>query len=61
LKNLTIKRGSAVESEPNEEDTRYPATYIAGCYNKVISNIEGRPVQTEDLVNFPNWTRITFK
>jgi len=54
-------RGAAEESTREEEDFRYPATYIAGGYNRVKSEIGGKVVETEDLVNFPNWTRITFR
>ncbi|MFJ1730534.1 glycoside hydrolase family 65 protein [Streptomyces sp. NPDC088254] len=33
----------------------YPATYVAGCYNRLESTVAGRRVVNEDLVNLPNW------
>lgn len=36
----------------------YPGTYRAGCYNRLESEIQGDLVETESLVNLPNWTLI---
>jgi trehalose/maltose hydrolase-like predicted phosphorylase len=33
----------------------YPGTYLAGGYNRLHTNIAGRLVENEDLVNLPNW------
>ncbi|HBZ29278.1 MAG TPA: beta-phosphoglucomutase family hydrolase [Nitrosomonas nitrosa] len=33
----------------------YPGTYLAGGYNRLRTDIAGRMVENEDLVNFPNW------
>ncbi len=33
----------------------YPGTYLAGGYNEAVSEVAGRPVVNEDLVNLPNW------
>jgi len=33
----------------------YPGTYLAGGYNRLRTEIAGRTVETEDLVNLPNW------
>jgi trehalose/maltose hydrolase-like predicted phosphorylase len=33
----------------------YPGTYLAGGYNRLLTDIAGRVVENEDLVNFPNW------
>ncbi|GAB1332127.1 glycoside hydrolase family 65 protein [Streptomyces sennicomposti] len=33
----------------------YPATYVAGCYDRLGSTVTGRRVVNEDLVNLPNW------
>ena len=33
----------------------YPGTYLAGGYNRLRTDIAGRVVENEDLVNFPNW------
>jgi len=52
-------RGALEESDAN--DTNYPGTYIAGVYNRLESEVAGRAVVNEDLVNCPNWLFITFK
>lgn len=57
----TATRGAAPESSKLEKEERYPGTYIAGGYNRAKSEIEGKALFLEDLVNFPNWINITFK
>jgi trehalose/maltose hydrolase-like predicted phosphorylase len=52
-------RGAAPEAAPTE--MHYPGTYIAGIYNRLGTNVAGRTIYNEDLVNCPNWTYITFK
>ncbi len=32
----------------------YPGTYLAGGYNRLTNTVTGRPVENEDLVNWPN-------
>lgn len=32
-----------------------PGTYVAGCYDHLVSSVAGRQVENEDLVNLPNW------
>lgn len=54
-----VTRGAAEESTADE--IHYPGTYFAGCYNQLVSNIAGRDIVNEDLVNMPNWLRISFK
>jgi beta-phosphoglucomutase family hydrolase len=39
----------------------YPGTYLAGGYNRLDTEIAGRVVQNEDLVNFPNWLALSFR
>ncbi len=39
----------------------YPGTYIGGGYNRLRTEIAGRTVETEDLVNFPNWLVLEFR
>ena len=36
-------------------DVHYPATYLAGGYNRAVSMIGDQPIENEDLVNLPNW------
>ncbi len=39
----------------------YPATYIAGLYNRLITEVSGRDIENEDFVAAPNWLKISFK
>lgn len=41
--------------------THYPGTYVAGCYNRLTSQVAGVAVENEDLVNAPNWLPLTFR
>ena len=34
---------------------RWPGTYLAGGYNRLVSTVEDREIENEDLVNLPNW------
>jgi len=51
-------RGAAPESAA--DGSHYPGTYIAGCYNELRTEVAGRTVQNESLVNAPNWLPLTF-
>jgi alpha,alpha-trehalase len=42
-------------------DIHYPGTYLAGGYNRLRSEISGRVIQNEDLVNWPNWLALRFR
>lgn len=37
------------------DGVHYPGTYLAGGYNRLRTDIDGRVVENEDLVNLPNW------
>ena len=52
-------RGAAVWA--CADDTHYPGTYLAGGYNRMRTDIAGRVVENEDLVNFPNWLALGFR
>jgi len=39
----------------------YPGTYLACGYNRLSTDIAGRVVENEDLVNFPNWLALEFR
>ncbi len=52
-------RGAGPESEA--DDVHYPGTYLAGGYNRLQSEIAGRVIENEDLVNMPNWLCLTFR
>ena len=43
------------------DDTHYPGTYLAGGYNRLRTDIAGRVVENEDLVNFPNWLSLELR
>jgi len=51
-------RGAAPESPA--DGIHYPGTYIAGCYNQLGTEVAGRTVAAESLVNAPNWLPLTF-
>ncbi len=42
-------------------DVNYPGTYLAGGYNRAVSQIKGKEIENEDLVNWPNWLFLTFR
>lgn len=46
-------RGAAEEAEAG--GPHYPGTYLAGGYDRAVSEIAGRQIENEDLVNWPNW------
>ncbi len=52
-------RGAAEERRADE--IHYPGNYVAGGYNELASEIAGRTVVNEDLVNFPDWLWLTFR
>ena len=37
------------------DGVHYPGTYLAGGYNRLTTEIAGRAVENENLVNWPNW------
>ncbi len=43
------------------DSTHYPGTYLACGYNRLRTEIAGRVVENEDLVNFPNWLAVEFR
>ena len=52
-------RGAAAWSPA--DGVHYPGTYIAGGYNRLRTDIAGRSVENESLVNVPNWLALTFR
>ena len=52
-------RGAAVGAVA--DDIHYPGTYFACGYNRLQSDIAGRTVENEDLVNFPNWLALEIR
>jgi len=54
-----ITRGAAAETGADE--IHYPGTYLAGGYNRLGTEVSGRVVENEDLVNMPNWLVLEFR
>src|SRR6266487_1602316 len=52
-------RGAAPETRA--DDVHYPGTYVAGCYDRLVTEIAGRGVENEDIVNLPNWLPLSFR
>jgi alpha,alpha-trehalase len=52
-------RGAAEES--TADGIHYPGTYLAGGYDRLVSEVAGRRVENEDLVNWPNWLCLVFR
>ena len=52
-------RGAAPEASAGE--FHYPGTYLAGGYDRQATEIAGRRVENEDLVNLPNWLALAFR
>ena len=49
-------RGARIDADA--DGASYPGTYLAGGYNRATSYVGNRPVENEDLVNWPNWLPI---
>jgi trehalose/maltose hydrolase-like predicted phosphorylase len=52
-------RGALPECAADE--VHYPGTYVAGCYDRLTSQVAGRQVENEDTVNLPNWLPLRFR
>jgi len=52
-------RAAAVWAEA--DGVHYPGTYLAGGYNRLQTDIAGRTIENEDLVNLPNWLALRFR
>ncbi len=52
-------RGAAAEAVA--DDVHYPGTYLAGGYNRLTTEMAGRKIENEDLVNLPNWLLLRFR
>ena len=52
-------RGAAPEA--TADGVHYPGTYAAGCYNRLTSEVAGREVEDESIVNLPNWLQLTLR
>jgi trehalose/maltose hydrolase-like predicted phosphorylase/beta-phosphoglucomutase-like phosphatase (HAD superfamily) len=54
-----VSRGALPEAAADQ--VHYPGTYVAGLYNRARTEIAGRTVENEDLVNVPNWLPLGFR
>jgi alpha,alpha-trehalase len=52
-------RGAAPEAVAGE--FHYPGTYLAGGYDRQTTEIAGRAIENEDLVNLPNWLALALR
>ena len=52
-------RGAAPES--CADHVHYPGTYLAGCYDRLTARFDAHAVESEDMVNAPNWLPLTFR
>ncbi|MDT5135571.1 MAG: hypothetical protein QOE41_4882 [Mycobacterium sp.] len=52
-------RGSAPGT--TADGVHYPGTYLAGIYNRLTTILNGRTVETEHLVNLPDWTFVAVR
>ncbi len=52
-------RGAAPETRA--DDVHYPGTYVAGCYDRLVTEMAERQVENEDVVNVPNWLPLEFR
>ncbi|NMT63897.1 glycoside hydrolase family 65 protein [Marinobacter orientalis] len=62
---LTLGNGhfatrGAVEESP-AGGPHYPGTYLAGGFDRAESEIGGKIIENEDLVNWPNWLPLSFR
>ena len=56
---LIATRGAAEEARAG--GPHYPGTYLAGGFNRLETDIAGRVLENEDLVNWPNWLCLSFR
>ena len=54
-----VTRGALPEAQA--DGINYPGTYVAGLYNRLPTEIAGRTIENEDLVNLPNWLALSFR
>ncbi len=45
----------------SDDGVSYPGTYVAGLYNRLRSEVSGREVEFESLVNVPNWLAVDLR
>ncbi|MEO6629953.1 MAG: glycoside hydrolase family 65 protein, partial [Aquihabitans sp.] len=62
---LTLGNGyvatRAAAPETTADGLNYPGTYFAGVFNRLATEVAGRRVENESIVNAPNWLPLTFR
>ena len=48
-----VTRAAAPDSVA--DGVHYPGTYLAGGYSRLATELAGHEIESEDLVNLPNW------
>ena len=51
----------AAAPEAPADGVHYPGTYAAGVLNRLSTEVAGRTVENESIVNLPNWLPLTFR
>jgi len=54
-----VTRGAGAERPA--DGVHYPGTYLAGGYDRLVSQVADRDIENEDLVNWPDWLPLTFR
>jgi trehalose/maltose hydrolase-like predicted phosphorylase/beta-phosphoglucomutase-like phosphatase (HAD superfamily) len=54
-----VTRGALPEAQA--DGINYPGTYVAGLYNRMVTELAGGKADNEDLVNVPNWLVLQFR
>ncbi|MFW6094158.1 MAG: glycoside hydrolase family 65 protein, partial [Pseudomonadota bacterium] len=54
-----VTRAAAPDSAADA--VHYPGTYVAGGYNRLVSDVAGAQIENEDLVNLPNHLLLTIR
>ena len=52
-------RGAAPEA--TADSIHYPGTYVAGLYNRRVTQVAQQRVENESVVNVPNWLSLSFQ
>lgn len=47
--------------ESHADGIHYPGTYLAGCYDRLATEVAGRRIENEEMVNAPNWLPLSFR
>ncbi|GGK45662.1 glycoside hydrolase family 65 protein [Salinarimonas ramus] len=51
----------AAATDARADDVHYPGTYLAGGYDRLVSQVGDRDIENEDLVNLPNWLPLAIR